>query len=869
MPECAHMNRSPMTHSPLVRRFLAALPFKFALAAWLLAALCFGAGLPSAYAAPATAATASATAAEEEVDLQTLRTQLDKAQAALTKPQTDEQMETLRDVAQRSVDNGQAAAEEMTPKLAEAKARLTELGAPPTTGKEAPEIARLRKESQDEVTSLDAKVKLANLLAVEGQQTLDQIRSARRSTFQSELGSRTASILSDRFWRDLRNGAQDDMRRTEHLFENAWGVARAIPTWALLGAAVLASLVVLLRVWLGKLLAKLLSTRVPSGRLRRSMFALLHVALATLTPLMFIEVVALGLSWMAPEEHPQGLLRAFSGPLCFGGFVAGLGNALLSAGRPSWRLLPLPDNVANGLRYFPLVMAVVMVVGWIADQFYGLLDTSLATTVAVHCILALSMGVVLVLAVMRGRRLQAANVETASEASDARQAPRWLQLAAVGAWLVLLGCIASLLLGYVAFGSYMLRQIIWSTLVLATAYLLMVVVVDVCETWQGQAPAPEGEPNADVTPQTATRLRQQVAVWVSGLLRVAILAVAVLVVVAPVGEGPMELFERSNTLGQGLTIGQVNLRPALVVQALLVLLVCLGLLRLLRRWLRDSLLPTTQMDNGMRTSVLTLVNYVGMVLAVAMTLSAVGISLEGIAWVASALSVGIGFGLQAVVQNFVSGLILLAERPVKVGDWVTLDTVEGDIRRINVRATEIQLGDRSTVIVPNSELITKIVRNVTMANPLGRVQVLLPMPLDTDAAHVSRLLMEAMMEHPAVLKTPEPSVALEGLDVQGRLKFTATCYVSSPRNTYNTRSELWFTVLEQLRLARLPLHATQRMQFSAVSGEGAVPSLLEQTSNGEDGADSANTANSSVASPTHSAQPQPEPKERTQDIHKQ
>src|SRR5690606_7483740 len=126
---------------------------------------------------------------------------------------------------------------------------------------------------------------------------------------------------------------------------------------------------------------------------------------------------------------------------------------------------------------------------------------------------------------------------------------------------------------------------------------------------------------------------------------------------------------------------------------------------------------------GMQVSASTLFGYAGGIVAVALAMSAAGIGLERIAWVASALSVGIGFGLQAVVQNFVSGLILLAGRPVKVGDWVSLGGVEGDIRRINVRATEIQMGDRSTVIVPNSEFITKVVRNVTMARPLGVVQV--------------------------------------------------------------------------------------------------------------------------------------------------
>src|SRR3546814_13057359 len=133
----------------------------------------------------------------------------------------------------------------------------------------------------------------------------------------------------------------------------------------------------------------------------------------------------------------------------------------------------------------------------------------------------------------------------------------------------------------------------------------------------------------------------------------------------------------------------------------------------------------------MRLSAATLFGYAGYVLVFSLTLSAVGIGLERVAWIASALSVGIGFGLQAVVQNFVSGLILLAERPVKVGDWVTLGGVEGDIRRINVRATEIQMGDYSTIIVPNSEFITKIVRNVTHENPLATVQIKLARHTDS------------------------------------------------------------------------------------------------------------------------------------------
>jgi small-conductance mechanosensitive channel len=199
-------------------------------------------------------------------------------------------------------------------------------------------------------------------------------------------------------------------------------------------------------------------------------------------------------------------------------------------------------------------------------------------------------------------------------------------------------------------------------------------------------------------------------------------------------------------------------------------------------------------------------------------MSAMGIGLERIAWVASALSVGIGFGLQAVVQNFVSGLNLLAERPVKVGDWVSLGGIEGDIRRINVRATEIQMGDRSTVIVPNSEFITKVVRNVTLADPLGLVQVKLPVPLGNDAQQVRELLLKAFDANTDVLDTPAPAVLLDGVD-SGQLLFNATGFVKSPRMSGNVRSALLFDVLARLKDAGITLSAPPTMWINAPAAE--------------------------------------------------
>lgn len=243
--------------------------------------------------------------------------------------------------------------------------------------------------------------------------------------------------------------------------------------------------------------------------------------------------------------------------------------------------------------------------------------------------------------------------------------------------------------------------------------------------------------------------------------------------------------------------------------------------RTLKRWLSERLLPETNMDAGMRASLVTLVGYLGFVLLSLLVMSTLRINLTSLTWVVSALSVGIGFGLQAIVQNFISGLILLTERPVKVGDWVSLGGVEGDIRRINVRATEIQMADRSTVIVPNSQFISQNVRNVTMGNALGVVGITLTLPLDTDVLKVRELLMQAFTEHEAILDSPAPSVTFKDLARDG-LIIGVSGYVNSPRSVSDARSDLLFILLARLQEMGITLSSPQSLVL--VTGEGSAVS---------------------------------------------
>lgn len=794
----------PTTYPLLMRARLVRAPNLAA----LLAALLLVFSLLPAYAAP------PATPADTEAVLAAARKQIDEIRKQIPDQTDDAVLLKQRGEALDIQSKADAATEALTPQLASVTARLSELGTPPDGAKEAPDVAAQRTQLEKNSRALDAQLKLARLLSVDAGQTAEQISAQRRKQFQARLGERRDSFLSGQFWTEFRQEFPRDLERLEALRDDLTTAVGQTPKWGWLLLAVVAGLAIALRVWVGRYLLQVTATRVPPGRLRRSFLAVALVALSVATPGVIALLIQAGLDWRSQlSDRTASLLTNLVATVCFGGFVSGLGFALLSTNRPSWRLPPVSDIVANRLRWLPGTLGVLVVLIWLAERLPVLLDASLTTTITLTGIVGvLSMAMLAaVLAISRRLRRQVMQDREAP-------IPLWVSLMLAAIWTVLIVSLASLLAGYVAFGSFLVKQVLWVLIVLASAYLASTLIEDGFSTLLGTAHREGGEGEGP-------SMRDQAAVLLSGLGRVAIALLAIILVLAPFGEAPMDLVQRFDQLRKGLAIGEAQIRPGAVLQALIVLALSLLSVKMLKRWLSNRYLPTTELDPGMQLSAATLFGYGGFVLAVALSLSAAGIGLERVAWIASALSVGIGFGLQAVVQNFVSGLILLAERPVKVGDWVSLGGVEGDILRINVRATEIQMGDRSTVIVPNSEFVTKTVRNVTRSNPLGLVQIKLPMPLSTDAEKVRELMLQAFADHEDVLESPAPNVFLDGIDA-GHLIFNARGYVSSPRAAYGVRSALLFTVLKRLDEAKLEVSSPPTMLIAAAPEPAQAPAPI-------------------------------------------
>ena len=505
-------------------------------------------------------------------------------------------------------------------------------------------------------------------------------------------------------------------------------------------------------------LARLAARTLPVGRLRRSL-----LALSTVLAYILIAGLAFSLAWDWLEDAGRWgtqSTRLAESAVSFGmflAFVLGLGRSLLANGRSSWRLPPIADDLALQLAPLPWLFAFVALVAWLPITLNDVLESplngaisNLAPTVAfaIACVIGLYL-------LRRPRRRphgEAASQDAPKRPDRAFERPVKLGLLMGLAVALLVALLVLVALGYLALARVIAVQATWAGIVLASAYLLFKFADDL---WMALLSSRSSfsqrlQKGLGVAPQTL----DQAAVLLSGLSRIPVFFYMVIAFVAPLGSSPGQLLQRSGKYGSGLKVGEFELMPGAIFSFLAVLVVGFIVLRLFKRWLKNSYLPNTKLEAGMRSSLTTLLGYVGGIVVITLALSALGISVNRIAWIASALSVGIGFGLQAIVQNFISGLILLAERPVKVGDWVVLGASEGDIRRINVRATEIQLGDRSTLIVPNSEFITKTVRNMTLGNAEGRVLIRLPMPLTTDAQQVRDIMLGALREHQEVLPAP-------------------------------------------------------------------------------------------------------------------
>lgn len=623
--------------------------------------------------------------------------------------------------------------------------QISALGQPPEEGaSEAPEIAQRRRALGDQLATLQAPGIAAEeaYLRADGLiREIDTILRERQANELLELGPSplvpvnwppafaVLTGLGSDLWREAREGWASTTSRA-----NARENLPATIFFLLLGAGLL---------WRGRRWSERLAQRLlagPARRAKRVVLALLVSLGQVILPVIGIVLLVTAASY-TELIGPRGRLLLEALPMI--GFVVlaarWLGQQVFARDEAAALLPGLgPERRGEGRFYSTLLGLLLALAGLLTTMIPYEGDTLTARVVLGFPVLLLG-GLILV----RMGQILISAANTGGESQESSTRGRLLFV--IGRAAILFGILGPTLaaIGYYTAGRYLVFPAALSLALLAFLVILQQLVADLY---------------AFATRRGDEEEEALVPVLFGFALTILALPVLALIWGARVSD-LTELWARAR---EGFAFGETRIAPADFLTFAVVFALGYLATRLVQGALKTSLLPKTRLDAGGQNAIVSGTGYLGIFLAAVIAITSAGIDLSNLAIVAGALSVGIGFGLQNIVSNFISGIILLIERPISEGDWIEVGGNQGYVRDISVRSTRIETFDRTDVIVPNSELISGVVTNFTRGNLTGRIIVRVGVAYGSNTKRVEAILREVAEEHPLVTLNPSPSVLFVG-----------------------------------------------------------------------------------------------------------
>ena len=661
-------------------------------------------------------------------------------------------------------------------RIATLRQQIEALGPAPTDGAvEADEISARRQELASQLVKLQAPGIAAEEAYRRADGLIDEIDRTLRERQADQLLQLWPSPLNPGNWPEAAIGFADTVQRLWDETAEAWEDPKArgelfdnLPLILVL-VVVAVALVVYVRRWTERFTDRLQQGATVRGR---NFWALI----ASLGAIVLPTLGMVALSWALLASGMLGEVgRLIAVALPFAGLMvfafAWLGARAFPRLQGDGAVLPLPPERRAEGRFLSVMMGLVIAANMLRGAAMDAQAYSDATTSVMSFPILLTGGLVLI---RLGRTLR--KTREADE-KGASYALRLIQLLAQG--LTVLGVLGPVLagFGYVQAAQAVIYPAMLSFALVAFLFILQRLIGD---AW------------ALLTKQEETGRDALVPVLAGFVLSIAALPVLALIW----GARLSDLTELWTRFSEGFQLGGTKISPSNFVFFAIVFVIGYMLTRLFQGALRTTILPKTRMDQGGQTALVAGIGYVGIFLAALIAINAAGIDLSGLAIVAGALSVGIGFGLQNIVSNFISGIILLIERPVSEGDWIEVAGVQGRVRAISVRSTRIETFDRNDVIVPNADLITGQVTNWTRFNLSGRLIVPVGVAFGSDTRKVERVLLEIAEAQPLAVLNPPPVAVLMGFGADAIL-FELRIILRDVNFSLAVRSEINHQIVER------------------------------------------------------------------------
>lgn len=697
------------------------------------------------------------------------------------------------------------------------KVLLEALGPPPTENEKSEDetVRKRRAELNRALAAAEGRAKRAGLVIAKAEQVVAKINSRSRERLRETLLERTVTPLSPRTWSVALPEAGQLLEVSFVETPRRWWAR--VQTDPVEQAAVKRNLVVavlaaiggwLFGRWLRARLGRVQGIEKPSYG-RRILAGLVEGGGRTLGPVIFVLLTGTAVLESGVLDGPMdSLLSASMRSLVL--FLLGyaLINAALTSRRAEWRLLKFGDEASGllGSRLKMLLAAFLVFDGVHRAVSWAKPSAELASISALGFTLALTP---LMLSLLSGRIW--GHVLRRTDREPQPRHSRMQRLRVILPFGLALLPVAAML-GYSGLASFLLTAVVMTGLALAALGMVraagresLAVSLDVHH--------PMGRVLRDLfalDKESGTRT----LFWLRVLLDLGLVVVAGFALPPIWGLGADDTLASAERLLRGIQVGSYTLSLLDIFIALFIFAMILILTRSVQRGLDRHVLPNLSRDKGVRDALKTSVGYIGVVIASLVGISALGLDLTNLALIAGALSVGLGFGLQNVVNNFVSGLILLAERPIKPGDWVVIGSHEGKVKQVNVRSTEIETFQRASVIMPNADLISNPVVNWTHKNILGRVEVAVGVAYGTNPRLVETILLDVARAHPNVIVSPEPYVLFTEFG-DSSLNFELRAYLSDVENRLMTSSDIRFAIHDALKEHNVEIPFPQRVLHMA------------------------------------------------------